>query len=163
MAGHDRYTAEGKRFIRELEELKKLCVRVGYQDDGTMAAVRMPDGSIAESDEVTLLDIAMWNELGTSNAPSRPFLRKSFDMNEDKVRAFAAEQIKKLTHGATAKQVLEAIGVFQKALVQDAILNGGFDANEQSTVKKKGSAKPLIDTGRLRQSTNFVITQKGGD
>ena len=150
--GYDRYTPEGKRLMREIEELKKLQVRTGYQDDGS-----------TEEDGTSLLDIALWNELGTENAPSRPFLRKTFDDNEAKIRAFAAQQIKRLVAGATAKDVLQAIGVFLKGLVQETITDGDFEANAPSTIKKKGSDKPLIDTGHLRQSVNSVIAEKGGE
>ena len=37
------------------------------------------------------------------------------------------------------------------------------EPNAPSTIRKKGSDKPLIDTGRLRQSVNYVIKPKGGD
>jgi len=53
------------------------------------------------------------------------------------------------------------IGIFQKDLVQEKITNGSFAPNAPSTVMAKGSSKPLIDTGRMRQSVNYVIQQKG--
>lgn len=137
--------------MKQLNELKTLQVRVGYQADEL-------------SDEgVSLMDIAMWNELGTVNSPSRPFLRQSFDDHETEIRAFAAAQIKKLVAGtATAQDVLQAIGTYQKGLVQATIESGTFEPNAPSTISKKGSDKPLIDTGRMRQSVNYVIQKKGG-
>ncbi len=149
----DNLTPEGKKFFEEIEKLKKLQVRVGYQQ-----------GDAQEDDGVDLLDVAMWNELGTSRAPSRPFMRKSVDENADKINAFLKAQLKKLARGeTTAEQILKAVGVFQKGLVQAKIKDGDFEPNAPRTIQRKGSDKPLIDTGRMRQSVNFVITQKGGN
>jgi len=183
MGGHDRLTPEGRRFFEQIEELKKLEVRVDYQardsdatgEDGKKvygkAGVRKKKingvkvggkkGVVVDSDSVTILDIAMWNELGTSRAPARPFLRKSVDENTDKIKAACAAQLKKLANGGTAEQCLRALGTFQKGLIQEKIKNGSFTPDADSTTQKKGSDKPLIDTGRLRQSVEFIIQNKG--
>lgn len=149
--GYDRLTPEGKKFYAELEKLKKLRVVAGYQQ-----------GQAVSEDGVDLADIALWNELGTASAPSRPFLRKSVDENEEKIISFGQLQAKRLTQGATAQEVLTALGVMQKGLVQEKIVDGDFEPNAPSTIKKKGSDKPLIDTGDMRRSVNFAITEKEG-
>jgi len=150
MTGYDKLTPEGKRFFKEIEQLKKLQVRVGYQQ-----------GDEQEKDGADLCDIAMFNELGTSNTPSRPFMRDSVDKNEDKINNFCKTQMKLLSSGkTTTEQMLKSIGVFQKGLVQKEIRDGEFVPNAPSTIKRKGSDKPLIDTGTMRQSVNFVIKNK---
>ena len=147
----DKLTPDGRRLMKEIDNLKKLQVRVGYQQ-----------GEAQEDDGVDILDVAMWNELGTSRSPSRPFLRMSVDENADKINAFIKAQLRKLAKGeSTAEQILKAIGAFQKGLVQAKIKDGEFVPNAPSTIRKKKSDKPLIDTGRMRQSVNFVITEKG--
>ena len=79
MAGHDIITGAGKEFFRQIEELKKLQVRIGYQRG--KASKTDDDGN-----EADYCDIAMWNELGTSNGiPSRPFLRNSVDSNAEQI------------------------------------------------------------------------------
>lgn len=70
MAGHDRITAEGRRFFEQIEELKKLQVRVGYQ-----RGEEQNDGGM------DLVDIAAVNEVGTDTIPARPFMRQSVDNN----------------------------------------------------------------------------------
>ena len=67
-----------------------------------------------------------------------------------------------LAKGSTSEKVLDELGVFAKGMLQKEIKNGEFVANAPSTVAKKGSSRPLIDTGLLRQSVNFVIKKKGG-
>ena len=126
-----------------------------------MAAVRTEGG--VEDADVSMLDVAMWNELGTANTPSRPFLRQSVDDNASKISAFCRAQLQRIAQGsADAQDVLNKIGVMQKGLVQEKIGNGSFEANAPATVKKKGSDKPLIDTGRMRQSVGYIVRRKGG-
>ena len=40
-------------------------------------------------------------------------------------------------------------------------MEGDFEPNAPSTIRKKKSDKPLIDTGRMRQSVMTVIDKKG--
>ena len=169
MPGRDKITSEGKKFFKQIEELKKLQVRVGFQHGEDSGA----DG------KADLVDIAAWNELGTEYIPSRPFLRQSVDNNGAQIAATCKKLIAAIVKGeATARDALQTIGVMQKRIIQKTIRDGDFEPNAPITVeggwmrrggkafyvKGKGSpATPLIDTGRLRQSVSFVIKEKGGD
>lgn len=152
--GHDRLTPEGRRFLAELEKLKRMEIKVGYQA-----------GEATDDQGVDLCDIAMWNELGTSGAhpiPSRPFLRQSVENNEDQIRSFCTQQAVQIARGGTAEEALKKIGAYMKGLVQKTIRDGSFTPDSPYTIRKKGSDKPLIDTGRLRQSVNYHIKPKEG-
>lgn len=146
----DRMTAEGRQFQQMLKDLAKLEVRIGFQH-----------GQATEEDGMDICDVAAWNELGTIKSPSRPFLRKSVDENEEKINHFLQSKKADLLQGKSAEQVLKEIGLFQKDLIQEKITEGSFTPNAASTVRKKGSNKPLVDTGRMRQSVNYVIKKKG--
>lgn len=145
-----RDTPDGRRFKRMLQELSKLEVRVGFQA-----------GEAQEEDGTDICEVAAYNELGTEHIPARPFLRKSVDENVNKINSFMKAKVRDLTHGVSGEQVLKEIGIFQKDLIQEKITSGGFAPNADSTIAKKGSSKPLIDTGRMRQSVNYVIQKKG--
>lgn len=146
----DTVTADGKKFEKLLKELGQLEVRIGIQQGET------------NEDGVDLVDIAMFNELGTVHIPSRPFLRDSVDANGDQINTFLQAMKKELLQDASAEEVLNKIGAFQKGLVQEQIVKGDFAPNSEETIRRKGSDTPLVDTGRMRQSINFVIQQKGG-
>ena len=146
----DRMTADGKKLQKMLKELAEKEVRVGFQA-----------GKATEEDGTDICDIAAWNELGTVHIPARPFLRQSVDDNVSKINSFLQSKKKDLVRGVSAEQVLKEIGIFQKDLIQEKITEGNFTPNAESTVKKKGSSKPLIDTGRMRQSVNYEIKSKG--
>lgn len=148
----DKVTADGKKLQKILKELADKEVRVGFQQ-----------GKATEEDGTDVCDIAAWNELGTVNMPSRPFLRMSVDDNSDKINSFMSAQKRSIINGEPADRILKKIGIFQKDLIQEKITEGSFAPNALSTIKAKGSSKPLIDTGRMRQSVNFEIKQKGSD
>ena len=147
----DRRTPEGRRFYAQLQELARMEVRVGYQA-----------GEATDDDGVDMCDIAAWNELGTEHSPARPFLRQTVENNENKINTFCSKEAKKMLEGGTAEQCLDKIGVFMKGLVQKTIRDGDFEPNAASTIRKKGSDNPLIDTGRMRQSVNYHVKERGG-
>ncbi|WP_320972294.1 hypothetical protein [Enterocloster bolteae] len=145
----DTETPEGRKLKKMLKELAELQVRVGFQH-----------GENTENG-VDMCDIAAFNELGTENSPSRPFLRKSVDENQEKINAFLQGTKADLLSGKSAEMVLKEIGIFQKDLVQEKITEGSYAPNAESTIRRKGSNKPLIDSGKMRQSVNYVIKKKG--
>lgn len=155
MAGHDKLTKEGEALKKRLEEAIKLQSRVGYQrGDYTYET---EEGGTAD-----VTDVAMWNELGTSNMPSRPFMRDSVDKHADEITAFCKSKFKGCVEGKiSVQEMYAAIGAFQVGLVQKEITDGEFEPNAPSTIRKKKSDKPLIDTGQMRQSIHYVIKQKG--
>ena len=151
MAGRDKPTADGGKLEKRLKELRKLQVRIGFQRGK------------GKSGGADIADVAMWNELGTENMPARPFMRQSVEKNRDRIKAACAQALKDVLLGkTTAEAALRKLGAMQKALVQNEIKSGGFAPNAEPTKKKKGSDKPLVDTGRMRQSVSVEIAEKGG-
>lgn len=148
--GKDGMTPEGERIFRELDKLGKMVVKVGFQH-----------GEAAEENGADVCDVAAFNELGTENIKPRPFMKMSIEDNEDELSAFMTRLVQEVIKGKSAEQALKEIGVKEKALMQETIVNGSFEPNMESTIRRKGSDKPLIDTGRMRQSVNYVIKEKG--
>ena len=188
MAGYDRLTKDGKKFFKELEELKKLQVKVGFIEDGKGYGKNHEDitakdyereNNKGETEYTTVAQVAAWNELGTEYTPSRPFLRQSVDNNKDNISAMCKKQLELVSKGeATAEKALKAVGAMQVGLVQSTIRDGDFKPNAPITIKggwirRKGgkafkikgkkSERPLIDTGRMRQLVHYVIVKKGED
>jgi hypothetical protein len=53
--------------------------------------------------------------------------------------------------------MLDTIGAQAVGFCRDAIANGIAPANAPSTIKRKGSATPLIDQGHLRNAITHVV------
>ena len=150
-----------KNFKKVLGELAKLDAKelhVGFSADG------------ADTDEAgkpNIAQIAAWNEFGTTSKngnehiPARPFMRNAFDNNKEAIEAYMAQMFEQVAMGnMTADEALENIGTFQAELIRHEIEAGDFVENDPRTIERKerkGSSKPLIDTGRMRQSVQHVI------
>lgn len=142
-------TPEGKRYVEELKKLERLEVQVGYWR-----------GKNFEDNGADLVDVALYNELGTSTSPARPFMKQSFENHEDDLQNACDEVNAELSRGGTAVQALENLGTFGKALVQQEIIDGEFEPNSAATINKKKSERPLIDTGTMRQSVDFKVVKR---
>jgi hypothetical protein len=138
--------------------IKKAVVHVGVQ------------GSKADSQHgksgLTVADVASFHEFGLGNNPKRSFIADTFDEKQAQLQKQlnrAAARIRK-TKGLRARQELEKLGLFFQGLIQERIAEGIDPPLNPATIKRKGSSKPLIDTGQLRSSITYEveITKGGG-
>ena len=125
-------------------------------------------GVFAKQDSEVVI-YAATNEFGTDRAgpnrnitiPERSFLRAGVDENKKIFRAFLAGELPKVVTGKKSKEkVLLQLGALAQGKVQGKIRQGPFTPNAPSTVRIKGSSRPLINTGRLRQSITFEVGRK---
>lgn len=138
-----------KDLTRRIMAPDNVTLKVGvFADSGTH-----PDGT-------SLVQVAIWNEFGTSTIPPRPFIRVYFS-NETRVRALASAALKQvITHNLTKKQALERLGMKMSGEIQHAIsvaYFGAYPANALETIRKKGSSTPLVDTGQLRSAISYRV------
>lgn len=134
-----------------LEELASLTIKVGVQGDE--AAEQYGDEK-----DVTVADVAVFNEYGTGRIPARPFMRETIEQTDN----WAAESVKvhnAVIDGKDPYEVAELLGQKAASDVQDAIYDGDFVPNSPATIKKKGSSKPLIDTSQLVGSITYVVEE----
>lgn len=90
--------------------------------------------------------------------PERSFLRATVDQYRD---AITRREVL-LTQGYVLgkfelKSSLELLGQYVVGLVKQRIANGIPPANSPWTIAQKGSSKPLIDTGQLRNSITYQV------
>lgn len=99
-------------------------------------------------------------EFGSADGriPERSFLRVPLRANQDLFVRIMKELLPKVASGEmTMRNMLDMIGQRAVAVSQEAISDGIAPANAASTVARKGSSKPLIDTGFLRQNITYMI------
>lgn len=90
--------------------------------------------------------------------PERSFLRKTVDMYRD---AIARRQVL-LSQGFILGKfeltgAMELLGMYVVGLIKQRIANGIAPPNSPWTIARKGSSKPLIDTGQLRNSITHKV------
>ena len=114
----------------------------------------------------SVAEYAAYNEFGTGDIPSRPFLRKTFDDNIDKwIDGFS----KALSH-RSPRQSLQVLGIKMQDDIVDTIKSNMPPRNSAATIAKKtkavtkggsvvGTSNPgtLIDTGSMINAVNYEV------
>ncbi len=137
---------------------KGASVRVGILQD---APKESKDG---DAGPATLMEVAAIHEFGAPQAhiPQRSFIRAAFDEKEREIRSDLAKVAKLVVfRKATIEQGLAMLGARIVGYMQKRIASGIEPENAPSTIAKKGSSKPLIDTGQLRNAITFEIIPGG--
>jgi hypothetical protein len=98
-------------------------------------------------------------ELGVTQAhqikiPARPWLVPGVQSGNVEYLKIIENTVK---DGGTLEEALNKVGVVAVAKVQQYMRDLKSPANAPSTIAKKGSSNPLIDSGALRQSVDYKI------
>jgi len=143
-------------FEAVLESLRELggdpSVYVGVRGQ---AGQEKPEGS-----DATVVEYAAFNEFGTKNVPQRSFLRSTADENKRKYGEALANAVGETIDGKPLRLAFGKVGEMGVRDVQQKIRNLATPPNAPSTIKKKGSSNPLIQTGRLRQSIDWEVRNR---
>lgn len=93
--------------------------------------------------------------------PPRPFLEPGIEKHLDMVESGMKAALLDVLDGGDGRAQRERLGATMAAKVQAYFQeDNGWPPNAPSTIKKKGSAQPLVDTGALRQSITYIIRAK---
>lgn len=150
------------RIVRTMyRELDGVTLKVGVQ--GSDTAVRRGKGGAIRNTNQPLAVVAAVHEFGLNKMPQRSFLRAAYDENKATINKMIDNVADGVVTGMSAGTAINQLGNVIQGMVQRKIVNGPFKPNAPSTIKRKGSARPLIDTGRLRQSIRYVIQKGDGD
>lgn len=138
--------AKIKQLIEQLKASGEKAVYVGFPAEF--------NEKVEGSDNFNLASLAAVLEFGNERIPSRPFLRQTLAENQEK---YIALFVKLFESGVSIDKIYEQIALIAQGDVQQNIVNGKWAANAPSTIKRKKSSKPLIDTGKLRQSVKGIV------
>ena len=133
--------------VRELEKAKGMEVAVGILE-----------GSQNEGESIA--EYATYNEFGTDNIPSRPFMATSFDENVAEINSDFKRQADAMVQGKrTANEALTVIGQKHAGRIQNTITGRNFLPRlAPSTIAaKKGSTKTLVDTGAMTNAVQIEV------
>jgi hypothetical protein len=129
-----------EQFKRELERMRAAIVTVGlHQDSGSNKGVH-------------IAEYAAYNEYGTENVPSRPFMRTTFDENVQSISQVMKEEYLKTQDGrSTASRGLNIVGLKYAEMIKETIRSRNFLPRlKPATIKaKKGSTKTLVDSNEM--------------
>lgn len=126
----------------------------GFQAGDVYVGIRSTKGA-------DLVMRAVVNEFGTKTIPERSFLRSTMDLRRDFYADLLTDAVDRSLDGHPTARALEQIGQIAVGDVRDTISRGVPPPNAPSTIRRKGSSKPLIDTGRMWQSLDAVVETSG--
>lgn len=90
--------------------------------------------------------------------PKRPYISPVLESNKGKYLRLAGSQITPVLLGRQSfKGGIDKIGRTAIRDIQLYMVNGTFAPLSPLTIKKKGTTKPLIDTGQLLQSIDYKV------
>lgn len=120
-----------------------LGLGVGFFDTATY-----PNGK-------KVAQVAHDNEYGFGKVLPRPFFRTTIDEKSKEWGALiASEQVKNKDMFKT----LNVVGTIASNDIADSIINLSSPANAESTIQKKGSSNPLVDSTLMSRSVTHEIT-----
>lgn len=115
-------------------------------------------GQASHGDGLTIVDIATFHEFGTEHVPPRSFVRATVDGNIQKIQDRQEEIMDKiLFEGADAQVEMGRLGLEVQGMMQKRIKDRISPPNKPSTIARKGSDVPLIDTGQLWRAISFEV------
>lgn len=127
-----------------------------------LVLVGVPRNSGSYEDGPNIATIAAVNNFGSADGriPARPFLAPAIEKGAPEYRRLAELMLPRVMSGQMEMQTLLAqMGELAQGHVQAEIDSGEFAPNAESTIRRKDSDRPLIDTGALRQSIRYVIAE----
>lgn len=150
-----RDTDKGARALAtRLHRVAGSRVKVGVLDDAPKE-----EGEGASS-SLSLLEVAAVHEFGAPEAgiPQRSFIRAGVDELLPEIRRVQHALAVQVFKGSTALPVaLDRLGAKVTALLQNRIARGIAPENAPATIARKGSSKPLVDTGQLKASITWKV------
>lgn len=144
-----------QKFIENAEKLAGH-VEVGVLGDKTHI------GGGGGKRHINMADLAAIHVFGvpSQNIPKRDFVTPVIEQNQDKYIGYIEQKVIPILQGDVSMQeVWQFIGMEAKADIQNYMVNGKFAPLSPKTIKRKGSSKPLIDTGQLRQAVSYIVVK----
>ncbi len=134
-------------YLQKLSVLSKHPVSVGVHK-----SAGKHDGS-----DLTVAEVGAYNEFGTERIPERSFMRSAMRENKIENLLMIARIIKKISsgQGGNYRQAMGKVGMKVQNDIQRKIVDLKTPPNAQSTIDRKKSSNPLIDTGQLVNSIRW--------
>jgi hypothetical protein len=137
-----------KAIVRELKKLDGHEVNAGILKNAGKGKRGVP-----------VVAYAIYNEFGTRHIPSRPFVRIASDENRKAWGNIAADGVGKIIDRQIKwRKCCDMVGKRMKEDIKKVIGDKSKLApNAESTIRRKGHDKPLIDTGLMKSKVNFRV------
>lgn len=106
---------------------------------------------------MTVATLGAIQHFGNEDIPARPWLDKGLESATKELLYVIREGVEE---GLTEQQIMKRVGVEAEGAIRQYITDLDTPPNAPSTIKRKGSSNPLIDTGAMRASVTSTVVRK---
>jgi len=148
-----------------LDKIRATLERVPEEFEGMVAQIGFPSG-INYEDGTSVAYVAAIQEFGAPavGIPARPFMQPTVQEKKDTWVTIIEKSLPKVALGKmSAFDVLDLVGISAAADIQTKISSIYTPPNAPATIRAKGSAKPLIDTGLMLASVQNAVNKTGAE
>lgn len=148
---------------------KRLRAELFKLNDRGIVTVGVQDGEAGEPHAgtgKTNAQVATWFEYGTERdgeqyQPARPFVRPTVDENGQKIYELIQRLLIGVVEGRyTTQNALAIVGEWVLAAMKRKLRSGIPPPLAESTIRRKGSSKPGIDTAQMLNSLTYKVRSK---
>jgi hypothetical protein len=146
-----------KGFKQAVEGLRAL-----FTDVEVVVGIMGSDADEKRGD-LTMAQLGAVHEFGapSRNIPQRSFLAATFEEKQQEMIETVIRVTDKLAKGQIKfDRVHDQFGLLAQKWVVQRINNGIDPPLKRATIQRKGSSRPLVDTGRLRASIKYEVRRK---
>jgi hypothetical protein len=160
-----------REFMATDEEIEEGPLRGVFRKHRSIAiqnaaeSARKGAAKLAEkaAEPISMAMVAATHEFGCpeQGIPERPFLRGGIRRGTPKFHKLNVANLRAVVLGEKGiDESIEMLGVVAVGEVKREFVVGKFVPNSLKTIERKGSSRPLIDTGSMRQSITYVLEGK---
>jgi hypothetical protein len=144
-----------EKIMKALDELRNHEVMIGIPDS---------DGGRKAGDPVSNAELLFIHTNGSpvNNIPPRPVLEPAMKKKQDQISTLLRKATEEALDGdkAGVMNALEIAGIEGQNIARKYFTDSnGWEANTPATVARKGSSRPLIDTGQMRKAITYVVRE----
>lgn len=110
-----------------------------------------------EGEPMTMATLGAIQHFGNKRIPARRWLDTGAETGTKEYLETIREGVE---DGLDSKQIMDRVGVEAEGAIRQYITDLNTPPNAPSTIKRKGSSNPLIDTGAMRQSVTSTVVRK---
>lgn len=146
-----------------IKDLRIVALLDGLMDTKVEVGILVEEGTqVIDENGTTLAQVVKWNEFGTTQIPARPAFRQF--AASDASRQAGEQLTADLQRADTPQDCEMALARFGERMAEglwQAIDNFSVPPNAEATVRDKGFNKPLVRSGRMRDSVAWALSRRG--
>jgi len=157
------------KILKSLKDIDNSYVKIGVISGGgkkkytTRGSVKGKKVRNESSLTMNMVKLATIHEFGShpNHIPARPFMKQAFDTKKNLINGYKKILINRIyKRQISVERALWKLGLFHQKNVKTIFTQGRFQPNKPMTKARKKSSRPLIDTGRLRNSIDYEVKIK---